>query len=136
MEEWQKKHILGIKDFSRQEIETVLSLADSFKEISEKERLKKFRPCAVRQSLICFFEYSTRTRTSFELAAKRLSADVVNFSFSTSSLTKGETIVDTIKNLEAYHPDIMIMRIGVGACLKSFFPIYTSLSYKCWRWEQ
>jgi len=119
MEEWQKKHILGIKDFSRQEIETVLSLADSFKEISERE-VKKVPALRGKTIINLFFEYSTRTRTSFELAAKRLSADVVNFSFSTSSLTKGETIVDTIKNLEAYHPDIMIMRIGVGACLKSF----------------
>ena len=67
-----------------------------------------------------FFENSTRTRTSFELAAKRLSADVVNFSSSNSSLTKGETIIDTIKTLEAYHPDIMIVRLNASACLRSF----------------
>ena len=119
MEEWQKKHILGIKDFSRQELETVLSLADSFKEISERE-VKKVPALRGKTIVNLFFEHSTRTRTSFELAAKRLSADVVNLSSSTSSLTKGETIIDTIKNLEAYHPDIMIIRIGVGVCLNSF----------------
>jgi len=119
MEEWQKKHILGIKEFSRQEIETVLSLADSFKEISQRE-VKKVPALRGKTIVNFFFEHSTRTRTSFELAAKRLSADVINFSSSTSSLTKGETIVDTIKNLESYHPDIMVMRIGVGVCLNPF----------------
>ncbi len=119
MEEWQKKHILGIKEFSRQELETVLSLADSFKEISQRE-VKKVPALRGKTIVNFFFEHSTRTRTSFELAAKRLSADVVNFSSSTSSLTKGETIIDTIKNLESYHPDIMVMRIGVGVCLSSF----------------
>ena len=119
MEEWQKKHILGIKNFSRLELETILSLADSFKEISKRE-VKKVPALRGKTIVNIFFEDSTRTRTSFELAAKRLSADVVNLSSSTSSLTKGETIVDTIKNLESYHPDIMIMRIGVGVCLESF----------------
>lgn len=119
MDEWQKKHILGIKDFSRQELETVFSLAGSFKEISERE-VKKVPALRGKAIVNLFFEHSTRTRTSFELAAKRLSADVVNFSSSTSSLTKGETIIDTIKNLESYHPDIMIVRIGTGACLSSF----------------
>ena len=119
MEEWQKKHILDIKNFSRLELETILSLADSFKEISKRE-VKKVPALRGKTIVNLFFEHSTRTRTSFELAAKRLSADVVNLSSSTSSLTKGETIVDTIKNLESYHPDIMIMRIGVGVCLESF----------------
>ena len=119
MEEWQKKHILDIKNFSRLELETILSLADSFKEISKRE-VKKVPALRGKTIVNLFFEHSTRTRTSFELAAKRLSADVVNLASSTSSLTKGETIVDTIKNLESYHPDIMIMRIGVGVCLESF----------------
>ena len=99
--------------------EAVFSLAGSFGEISERE-VKKVPALRGKTIVNLFFEYSTRTRTSFELAAKRLSADVVNFSSSTSSLTKGETIIDTIKNLESYHPDIMVMRIGVGACLNSF----------------
>ncbi|MFH1519852.1 MAG: aspartate carbamoyltransferase catalytic subunit [Candidatus Omnitrophota bacterium] len=118
MEEWQKKHILGIKDFSRQELEVVFALANSFKEISQRE-VKKVPALRGKTIVNLFFENSTRTRTSFELAAKRLSADVVNFSSSSSSLTKGETIIDTIKNLEAYHPDIMIIRIGLGASLPS-----------------
>ena len=119
MEEWKKKHILGIKNFNRQELETVFSLADSFKEVSKRE-VKKVPALRGKTIVNLFFEHSTRTRTSFELAAKRLSAAVVNFSSSTSSLTKGETIIDTVKNLEAYHPDIMIIRIGVGVCLNSF----------------
>lgn len=118
MEEWQKKHILAIKDFSRQELEVVFSLANSFKEISQRE-VKKVPALRGKTIVNLFFENSTRTRTSFELAAKRLSADVVNFSSSSSSLTNGETIIDTIKNLEAYHPDIMIIRIGLGASLAS-----------------
>ena len=113
MEEWQKKHILGIKDFSRQELEVVFSLASSFKEISERE-VKKVPALRGKTIVNLFFENSTRTRTSFELAAKRLSADVINFSSLGSSLTKGETIIDTIKNLEAYHPDIMIIRCHGG----------------------
>ena len=126
MEEWQKKHILGIKDFSRQELEVVFSLASSFKEISERE-VKKVPALRGKTIVNLFFESSTRTRTSFELAAKRLSADVINFSSSGSSLAKGETIIDTIKNLEAYHPDIMIIRIGMGAALNSFIK-YTRAS--------
>ncbi|MCK4519815.1 MAG: aspartate carbamoyltransferase catalytic subunit [Candidatus Omnitrophica bacterium] len=118
MEEWQKKHILGIKDLSREELEVVFSLANSFKEISERE-VKKVPALRGKTIVNFFFENSTRTRISFELAAKRLSADVVNFSSSGSSLSKGETIIDSIKNLETYHPDIMIIRIGLGAALPS-----------------
>lgn len=116
MQEWQKKHILEIKRLEREEIETIFSLTKSFKEISQRD-VKKVPALRGKTILNLFFENSTRTRTSFELAAKRLSADVVNFSASSSSLTKGETIVDTIKNLEAYHPDIMVIRIGLSACL-------------------
>jgi aspartate carbamoyltransferase catalytic subunit len=116
MGEWLKKHILGIKDLTREEIETIFSLATSFKEISQRE-VKKVPALRGKTILNLFFESSTRTRTSFELAAKRLSADVVNFSSSTSSLTKGETIVDTIKNLESYQPDIMVIRIDASAAL-------------------
>lgn len=119
MKVWQKKHILGIKDFSREELEIVFSLAKSFKEISERE-VKKVPALRGKTIVNFFFENSTRTRISFELAAKRLSADVVNFSSSGSSLVKGETVIDSIKNLEAYHPDIMIIRIGLGAALPSF----------------
>ena len=116
MEEWNKKHILGIKDLTREEIETIFSLATSFKEISQRE-VKKVPALRGKTIVNLFFENSTRTRTSFELAAKRLSADVVNVSSASSSLSKGETIIDTVKNLEAYHPDIMIVRINSSACL-------------------
>ncbi|MCK4917106.1 MAG: aspartate carbamoyltransferase catalytic subunit, partial [Candidatus Omnitrophica bacterium] len=119
MQEWQKKHIIGIKDLNKEEIETVFSLAASFKEIAERD-VKKVPALRGKTIINLFFENSTRTRTSFELAAKRLSADVINFSSSNSSLTKGETIIDTIKTLEAYHPNIMIVRLNAGACLPSF----------------
>ncbi len=119
MQEWQKKHIIGIKDLNKEEIETVFSLAASFKEIAERD-VKKVPALRGKTIINLFFENSTRTRTSFELAAKRLSADVINFSSSNSSLTKGETIIDTIKTLEAYHPNIMIIRLNAGACLPSF----------------
>lgn len=116
MEEWNKKHLLGIGDLNREELETIFSLAKSFKEISERE-VKKVPALRGKTVLNLFFENSTRTRTSFELAAKRLSADLVNFSSSSSSLTKGETIIDTIKNLESYHPDIMVIRLDSSASL-------------------
>lgn len=119
MTDWKKKHILGIKGLSREELETIFSLANSFKEISQRE-VKKVPALRGKTLINLFFENSTRTRTSFELAAKRLSADVVNFSSSASSLTKGETIIDTIKNLESYRPDIMVIRINSSASLGSF----------------
>jgi aspartate carbamoyltransferase catalytic subunit len=116
MEPWKKKHILGIKDLDRLEIETILSLAHSFKGVSQRD-VKKVPALRGKTLVNLFFENSTRTRTSFELAAKRLSADVINFSASASSLAKGETIVDTIKTLEAYHPDILVVRIASSASL-------------------
>jgi len=126
MKNWQKKHILGIKDLSRQALEAVFSLTSSFKEISQRD-VKKVPALRGKTIVNLFFENSTRTRISFELAAKRLSADVVNFSASTSSLVKGETVIDTIKNLEAYHPDIMVIRIGSSVCLE-LFTKYTKAS--------
>ncbi|MCM8773349.1 MAG: aspartate carbamoyltransferase catalytic subunit [Candidatus Omnitrophica bacterium] len=119
MVEWTKKHILEIKDLTRQEMEVVFNLASSFKEVSQRE-VKKTPALRGKTVVNLFFENSTRTRTSFELAAKRLSADVLNFSSSTSSISKGESVVDTIKNLESYRPDILIIRIDTGACLKNF----------------
>ncbi|MCK4809893.1 MAG: aspartate carbamoyltransferase catalytic subunit [Candidatus Omnitrophica bacterium] len=116
MDGWQKKHLLGIKDLSRQEIEIIFELAASFKELSQRE-VKKAPALRGKTMINLFFESSTRTRTSFELAAKRLSADVLNFSSSSSSLSKGESLEDTIKNLEAYHPDILVIRIGYSECL-------------------
>jgi len=109
MEHWQRKHLLGLKDLTPSEIELVLDSAKSFKEISQRQ-VKKVPALRGKTVVNLFFEPSTRTRTSFELAAKRLSADVINFSSSASSLVKGESILDTLKNLEAYSVDIFVVR--------------------------
>jgi aspartate carbamoyltransferase catalytic subunit len=119
MADWKRKYLLGIKDLSREEIQTVLSHANSFKEVSQRD-VKKVPALRGKTILNLFFENSTRTRTSFELAAKRLSADVVNFSSSNSSVSKGESVIDTIKTLDAYHPDIIVVRINSSACLYNF----------------
>jgi len=116
---WDKKHIIAIKELGRRHIETIFNLARSFKELSQRE-IKKTPALRGKTVINLFFENSTRTRTSFELAAKRLSADVLNFSSSTSSLSKGESIIDTIKNLESYHPDIIVARVGFSASMHTF----------------
>lgn len=107
--QWQRRHLLGLKDLTPQEIELILSSAQAFKEISKRE-VKKVPALRGKTIVNLFFEPSTRTKTSFELAGKRLSADVVNFSSSGSSLLKGETILDTLKNIEAYSVDIFVIR--------------------------
>ena len=109
MNEWKRKHLLGLRYLERQEIELILDSARAFKEVSERE-VKKVPALRGKTVVNLFFEPSTRTKTSFELAAKRLSADLVNFSSSTSSLVKGESILDTLKNLEAYSIDIFVIR--------------------------
>jgi len=106
---YRHKHLLGIEELDRAEIEYVLSLAESFKEISTRA-IKKVPTLRGRTVVNLFFEPSTRTRSSFEIAEKRLSADSLNFSTSTSSVTKGETLVDTARNLEAMAPDIIVIR--------------------------
>ncbi|MBN2482717.1 MAG: aspartate carbamoyltransferase catalytic subunit [Candidatus Omnitrophica bacterium] len=126
MEPWQKKHILGIKDLTREEMETIFKIAHSFRELSQRE-VKKAPALRGKTIVNLFFENSTRTKISFELAGKRLSADVLNFSSNMSSLNKGETIVDTIKNLESYHPDILVIRIGYSHSLINLSQ-YTSAS--------
>ena len=106
---WTRKDLVGIEPLSAEEIVTVLDTAAAFKQVGTRE-IKKV-PALRGQTLVNFFvEASTRTRTSFELAAFRLSADVVNISASTSSLTKGETLKDTARNLEALHADIIVLR--------------------------
>lgn len=104
-----RKDILGIKELSVDEINLILDTADSFIEISTRE-IKKVPTLRGKTVINLFYEPSTRTRTSFEIAAKRLSADAVNISASTSSVVKGETLIDTAMNLEAMNPDIIIMR--------------------------
>src|SRR5215217_145925 len=106
---WNRKHLLGLEDLSRDEIVGILDTADSFAEISTRSR-KKVPALQGRIVFNLFFENSTRTRTSFSLAAKRLSADTQDFTASSSSLSKGETFIDTAKNIEAMGADVMVVR--------------------------
>ncbi len=104
-----RKDILGIKDISVEEINLILDTADSFLEVSTRE-IKKVPTLRGKSIINLFYEASTRTRTSFEIAGKRLSADTVNISASTSSVVKGETLIDTARNLEAMNPDVIVIR--------------------------
>ncbi len=103
------KDLLGIEDLDASDIDLVLSTAESLREVSERE-IKKVPTLRGKTIINLFYEPSTRTRTSFEIAAKRMSADAVNISVSTSSVVKGETIKDTAKNLEAMKPDCIVIR--------------------------
>ena len=104
-----KKDILGMQNLSVEEINLILDTADSFLEVSTRE-IKKVPTLRGKTVINLFYEASTRTRTSFEIAGKRLSADTVNISASTSSVVKGETLIDTARNLEAMNPDIIVIR--------------------------
>lgn len=107
--QFRKKDLLGIKHLEPDEIQLVLETAETFKEISTRP-IKKVPTLRGRTVVHLFYEPSTRTRTSFEIAAKRLSADTFNISASTSSIVKGETLIDTAKNLEAMNPDVIVLR--------------------------
>ncbi|MDJ0737676.1 MAG: aspartate carbamoyltransferase catalytic subunit [Nostocaceae cyanobacterium] len=106
---WNRHHVLSLADFTVSEYDTVLQTAASFREVLSR-RTKKVPALQGHVVANLFFEPSTRTRSSFELAAKRLSADTLNFAASTSSLTKGETILDTAKTYLAMGTDIMVIR--------------------------
>jgi len=103
------KHLIGIQNLSKEELYVFLNNAQSFVEVSERD-IKKVPALRGKTIINMFLEPSTRTRTSFELAGKRLSADVVNISGSTSSLTKGESLLDTGKTIQAMAPDILVVR--------------------------
>ena len=103
------KHLLGIQELSAEQIQFILETAESFREISTRP-IKKVPTLRGKTVINLFFEASTRTRTSFEIAAKRLSADAINISASTSSVVKGETLVDTAQNLQAMAPDVIVIR--------------------------
>ena len=109
--------LLGIEDLERGDIERILQTAEHMREIGERE-VKKVPTLRGRTIVNLFFEPSTRTRTSFEIAGKRLSADVVNFSPTSSSLTKAESILDTARNLDAMDPDAVVVRHKVGGVPK------------------
>ncbi len=103
------RHILGIDHLSSDDIDYILTTAESFKEISDRP-IKKVPTLRGNTIINLFFEPSTRTRLSFEIAAKRMSADTFSISASTSSATKGETLIDTVRNISAMRPDVIIMR--------------------------
>src|SRR5688572_24637332 len=106
---WTRRHLLGLEELSADEIRFVLDTADSFKEVSTRS-VKKVPALRGRVVVNAFFEDSTRTRTSFALAAQRLSADIIDFSEKTSSTSKGETLIDTARNIEAMGIDVMVVR--------------------------
>jgi aspartate carbamoyltransferase catalytic subunit len=103
------RHLLGIRELSAGEITYLLDTAETFRDVSRRD-IKKVPALRGRTVINLFFEASTRTRTSFEIAAKRLSADAVNISVSSSSVSKGETLLDTARNLEAMAPDCIVLR--------------------------
>lgn len=110
-------HLLGIKGLTREDIELIFSTADNFKEVINRpiKKVPSLRDITIAN---LFFENSTRTKLSFELAEKRLSADVINFSASGSSVKKGETLIDTVNNILAMKVDMVVMRhSSPGACL-------------------
>jgi aspartate carbamoyltransferase catalytic subunit len=112
----RKKDLLGIADLSAEEILLILDTAEAMKEVGQRA-IKKVPTLRGRTVVNLFFEPSTRTRTSFEIAEKRLSADTLNVAIGTSSVVKGETLVDTAMNLEAMAPSMIVLRHGSsGAC--------------------
>ena len=106
-----RKDLLGMKGLHAEDINLILDTAESFKEISRRP-IKKVPTLRGRTIINLFYEPSTRTRSSFEIAAKRLSADTINISAATSSAVKGETLLDTVRNLQAMAPDIIVIRHG------------------------
>jgi aspartate carbamoyltransferase catalytic subunit len=111
-----KKDLLGIGDLSREEIYRILDTADAMREIGERP-IKKVPTLRGKTVVNLFYEPSTRTRTSFEIAEKRLSADTLNIAVASSSVQKGETLADTAMNIEAMSPDMIVLRhASSGAC--------------------
>jgi aspartate carbamoyltransferase catalytic subunit len=110
---WNRKHLLGLRELSAEEITYILDTAKGFEQISTRS-VKKAPPLRGKVVVNLFFEDSTRTRNSFTLAASRLSADVIEFTKSVSSVSKGETLLDTAKNLEAMGVDIVVIRHNAG----------------------
>jgi len=107
--DFRRRNILGLAELSPEEIGHILDVADSLQEISQRE-IKKVPTLRGKSVILLFVEPSTRTRVSFEMAAKRLSADTFAVSPSTSSMTKGESLIDTARNLQALKPDVIVIR--------------------------
>lgn len=121
----KRKHLLSTKDLQISEVEDILQNAKSFKEVSERE-IKKVPTLRGKTVINLFLEDSTRTRTSFEIAGKRLSADVINISKGGSSVSKGESLLDTAKTLEAMNPSVLVVRAK-----QSGFPEILSKHLNC-----
>ncbi|MHC4193262.1 MAG: aspartate carbamoyltransferase catalytic subunit [Planctomycetota bacterium] len=115
---WNHKHLLGLRELDAQEITHILDTAEGFEQISTRS-VKKAPPLRGKVVVNLFFEDSTRTRNSFALAANRLSADIIEFTKKASSVSKGETLLDTAKNLEAMGIDIVVIRHSAGGAPKS-----------------
>src|SRR5271154_2771179 len=114
---WTRKHLLSLESLSAEELEFLLNTAQSFREVSTRS-VKKVPALRGRVVVNAFFEDSTRTRTSFSLAASRLSADVIDFTEKGSSVSKGETLIDTARNIEAMGVDVIVIRHpAAGAAL-------------------
>ncbi len=113
MADFKHKHIIALRDLSKEDIELLISTAESMREVNSRD-IKKVPTLRGKTIINLFYESSTRTRTSFEIAGKRLSADTVNIAPSNSSATKGETLADTALNLLAMKPDIIVMRHAVS----------------------
>ncbi len=114
---WHRKHLLGLRELSTEEITYILDTARGFEQISTRS-VKKAPPLRGKVVVNLFFEDSTRTRNSFALAASRLSADVIEFTKKTSAVSKGETLLDTARNLEAMGIDIIVIRHSAGGAPK------------------
>ncbi len=114
---WTRKDLLGLEELTKEEIELILATAESFKEISTRD-IKKVPALRGKTVVNLFYEPSTRTRVSFEVAAKRLSADVINIATETSSVKKGETLIDTGMNIQALKADIIVVRHNYSGAAK------------------
>ena len=108
---FRQKHLLSIADLDRSEAESLLDRAEAFAPLAE-QKIKKLDTLRGRTQINLFFENSTRTQSSFELAGKRMGADVVNMSVKSSSVAKGETLIDTATTLNAMRPDLLVVRHG------------------------
>ena len=119
------RHLLGIKDINLNDIELIFETADNFKDVINRpiKKVPSLRDITIAN---VFFENSTRTKLSFELAEKRLSADIINFAASSSSVSKGETLIDTVNNILAMKVDMVVMRhpyAGAGQFLSRAFVV-------------
>jgi aspartate carbamoyltransferase catalytic subunit len=108
---WKRRHVLDLDDFSRGEIEAVMETADAMKEVLGRE-VPRVPALRGKTLITLFYETSTRTRTSFELAAKALGADTINIAAASSSVQKGESLVDTVRTLQAVGAHILVIRHG------------------------